>query len=285
MTKLVEVRGMGFRTRVRLPSGSAKGSQANLRPKDDGLTRLSLGLFGVVLIITDLFGSVVVFGVFMLISEISEGLGVQIIVGIGLQTLEFSTKVAEKHDGCVYLEPILQGEKMLGFGTRGLVLTMIITDQESGRAWQFSNIRVRNIKTADGNLFHEVTCKTEGKAINRRGACRVWIGESGVASTGLGQPAFDVTVKDISISGIAFICSKDQELSEGTVVHINFRDEQTKTRFDVSAIVVRSEEMERSRIIYGCKLNQESSAISKFVNEKQREKLKAARQSKTLPLK
>ena len=220
----------------------------------------------------------------MLISEVSVGAGVQIIVGIGLQTMEFSSHIAEIHEGCVYIEPILKDEKMLGFGTKGLVLTMITTDADGGRAFQFSNIKIRNIKTKDDNLFHEVSCKTEGKAINRRGACRVWIGESGVASTGLGTTPFDVTVKDISISGIAFICDKDKDIPVGNVVHINFRDEAAKTRFDFSAIIVRSEEMERSRVMYGCKLNQESAAISKYVNEKQREKLKAARQSKLQPI-
>lgn len=221
----------------------------------------------------------------MLIGEVPVGAGVQIVVGIGLQTMEFSSKVAERYDSCIYVEPILKDEKMLGFGTKGLVLTMVVTDQEGGRAWQFTNIKVRNIKTKDDKLYHEISCKTEAKAINRRGACRVWIGESGVASAGLGSPAFDVTVKDISISGIAFICDKDQDIPVGNVVHINFRDEDANTRFDVSAIIVRSEEMERSRIMYGCKLNQESAAISKYVNEKQREKLKAARQAKLQPLK
>lgn len=220
----------------------------------------------------------------MLIGEVPVGSGVQVTVGIGLQTMEFSSKVAEVHEGCVYIEPILKDDKMLGFSTKGLVLTMIVTDVEGGRAWQFANIKMRNIKTREDKLFHEVSCKTEGKAINRRGACRVWIGESGVASAGLGTPAFDVTVKDISISGIAFICDKDQDIPVGNVVHINFRDEAANTRFDVSAIIVRSEELERSRVMYGCKLNQESAAISKYVNEKQREKLKAARQAKLQPL-
>lgn len=220
----------------------------------------------------------------MLIGEVPVGAGVQITVGIGLQTMEFNSKVAEAYDGCVYIEPILKDEKMLGFSTKGLVLTMIVTDSEGGRAWQFSNIKMRNIKTRDDNLYHEVSCKTEGKAINRRGACRVWIGESGVASAGLGTPPFDVTVKDISISGIAFICDRDHDIPVGNIIHINFRDEETNTRFDVSAIIVRSEEMEKSRVMYGCKLNQESTAISKYVNDKQREKLKAARQSKLQPL-
>jgi len=214
----------------------------------------------------------------MLISEIPVGAGLRLTVGIGLQTMEFSTKVAEVYDDCIFAEPILQNSKMLGFGSKGLVLTMIITDADEGRAWQFSNIKVRNVKKHDGALFHEVSCKTEGKAINRRGAVRVWIGETGSASVGFSRESFDIIVKDVSVNGIAFICSNDIEVHEGNVANITFKDPSSNTRFEVSAIVVRSEEMEKGRMLYGCKLNQENTAISRYVNEKQREKLRAARQ-------
>ena len=116
------------------------------------------------------------------------------------------------------------------------------------------------------------------------GACRLWIGEPGPATTGLGKSPIDVTIKDISISGISFLCDRDNEIPDGSVVHIDFRDSVNNTRFSISAIVVRSEEIERARVVYGCKLNQESPAIAKYVNEKQREKLQAARQSRTMPL-
>lgn len=220
----------------------------------------------------------------MLLNEIQVNAPVQIVVGIGLQTMEFSTNIAEVHENCVFAVPLMQDGKMLGFGTKGLVLTLIVTDPEGGRAWQFSNVKIRNIKTPDGTLYHEITCKSEGRQINRRGAVRVWLGEPGTASVGLGSKPFDVTVKDISVSGVAFFCSKDVEIQEGSLVHVQFKDEEANTRFDMNAIIVRSEEMERSRMLYGCKLNQESTAISKYVNDKQREKLKAARQSKVQPL-
>ena len=220
----------------------------------------------------------------MYINEIAVGAGIQITVAIGMQTMEFTTSVSQVFNDCIYAEPIFKNDKMIGFSTKGLVLSMITTDAESGRAWQFINISIRNIRDADGNLFHEIKCKNDAKAINRRGACRVWIGEPGLATTGMGKPPIDVTVKDISISGISFLCDRDNEIPDGSVVHIDFRDSVTKTRFSISAIVVRREDTERARVVYGCKLNQESPAIAKYVNEKQREKLKAARQMRVKPL-
>ena len=220
----------------------------------------------------------------MYINEIAVRAGIQITVAIGMQTMEFTTTVAQVFNDCIYAEPIFKNEKMIGFSTKGLVLSMITTDAESGRAWQFVNIVIRNIRDADGNLFHEIKCKNEARPIIRRGACRVWIGEPGLATTGLGKSPIDVTIKDISISGISFLCDRDNEIPDGSVVHIDFRDSVNNTRFSISAIVVRSEEIERARVVYGCKLNQESPAIAKYVNEKQREKLQAARQSRTMPL-
>ena len=220
----------------------------------------------------------------MYINEIAVGAGIQITVAIGMQTMEFTTTVAQVFNDCIHAEQIFKNEKMIGFSTKGLVLSMITTDAESGRAWQFVNIVIRNIRDADGNLFHEIKCKNEARPINRRGACRVWIGEPGLATTGLGKSPIDVTIKDISISGISFLCDRDNEIPDGSVVHIDFRDSVNNTRFSISAIVVRSEEIERARVVYGCKLNQESPAIAKYVNEKQREKLQAARQSRTMPL-
>ncbi len=216
----------------------------------------------------------------MYLNELKQGTGAQLIVKIGAQTLEFYTTVSEVFDNCIYVEPITQDDKVIGFSTPGLILDFIITDSESERAFQFSNVKIRTIKNPkDDKIYQEVTAPSEGKPINRRGACRVWLGEEGHASYGLGNPSFPVTVKDISVSGIAFICDKDHDIPDGSIVHINFVDDPTGTTFSLAAIIVRSMEMERSRIMYGCKLNQESNTIAKFVNDKQREKLKSSRQS------
>lgn len=223
-------------------------------------------------------------GEIMRIDEIPSDVMVQISVGIGGQILEFSTKVAQVYDKCIYAEPILQNEKMIGFGAAGLVLSMIVPMPEDGKAYQFNEIKIRNIKTAEGALYHEITCKQEGTAINRRGACRVWLGETGTARIGLSRNTIDIIVKDISISGIAFVCDKDVDVPDGAIVNITFRDSVSRNRFELSAIVVRNEEMEKSRIIYGCKLNQESNVVAKFVNDKQREKLRASRQVQNRPL-
>ena len=210
-------------------------------------------------------------------SEIKENSSVTVSVGIGKQVLEFNTKALQIYENCIYLEPIRQNNKMIGFSTPGLILSIIVPDPNDGKAYKFSQVKIRNIKTKDGNLFHEVTCPNEGKVVNRRGACRVWLGEEGIANIGLSGKPIEVIVKDISVSGIAFICDSSLDIEQGTVVHISFFDEASKTRFSLAAIIVRCEEMDRGRIMYGCRLNNESNVVAKFVTDKQREKLRATR--------
>lgn len=214
----------------------------------------------------------------MRLNELKPGTTAQIMVDIAGHTLEFSTVIEQVYDDCIYADPIMQDDKVVGFSTKGLILSLIVTDQESERAFLFQPVRIRTIKTEREEIFHEIRCDLDARPINRRGACRVWLGQEGMASYGLGNPSFAVTVKDISVSGIAFYCDKDIEIPDGSVVHVNFIDEPTGTVFSLTAIIVRSMEMERARVMYGCKLNQESNMIAKFVNDKQREKLKAARQ-------
>ena len=220
----------------------------------------------------------------MYLNEIENESVIQISVGIGMQVLEFSTKVMEIKEQSIYAEPIMRDDKIVGFSTKGLIINICVVNKSDMKAYQFNNVAIKNIKTPDGNLFHEIFAKMPGKIVNRRNACRVWLGIDGIAQIGLNKKTYEVIIKDISVSGIAFICREDVVASPGMVVHLSFTDENTKTKFNIGAIIVRSEEMENYRIMYGCKLNQESNAISKYVNEKQREKLRATRTINAIPL-
>lgn len=220
----------------------------------------------------------------MYLNEVENESTIQISVGIGMQVLEFNTKIMAIKDQSIYAEPIMRDDKIVGFSTKGLIINICVVNKSDMKAYQFNNVIIKNIKTREGKLFHEIFAKMPGRLVNRRNACRVWIGLDGIAQIGLNKKTYPVIIKDISVSGIAFICKEEVAASSGMVVHLSFTDDSTQTKFSIGAIIVRSEAMENYRIMYGCKLNQESSAISKYVNEKQREKLRATRTINTIPL-
>ena len=133
----------------------------------------------------------------MRLNELTPGTGAQLVVTIGPQRMEFTTTIAEVYDDCIFIDPIMQDDKIIGFSTKGIIVDFVVTDAESERAYQFNSVKIRSIRTPkEQKLYHEIRCVGEGRAINRRGACRVWLGEEGFANCGLGNKSFPVTVKD-----------------------------------------------------------------------------------------
>lgn len=221
----------------------------------------------------------------MLLQEIDVGSKATILVRIGSQTLAFDTIVQEPSEDGVLTEPIYRNDKLIGFKTKGLIITVQICNLSDEKVYEFNNVEILNVRTKDGEIHHKMICKNPGKQINRRTAVRVWLGIEGVARVGANRTAYNVVVKDISVSGISFILHKDMGIDSGEMAHITFNDVDAKIKFSLSAIVVRTAEMEDGRVLYGCRLNQESPAISKYVADKQREKLKASRTvGTTIPL-
>ena len=221
----------------------------------------------------------------MLLQEIDVGSKATILVRIGSQTLTFDTIVQEPSEDGILTEPIYRNDKLIGFRTKGLIITVQICNMSDEKVYEFNNVEILNVRTKDGEIHHKMICKYPGKQINRRTAVRVWLGIDGVARVGANRTAYTVVVKDISISGISFILHKDMGIEAGEMAHITFNDVDARTKFSLSAIIVRSAEMEDGRVLYGCRLNQESPAIAKYIADKQREKLKASRNvGTTIPL-
>lgn len=213
----------------------------------------------------------------MFIHEIASGSNIQLFVAIGVQVLEFNTKAVEAIGNDLLAEPILKDDKMLGFSAKGLIIRIQVANSEDQKVYEWNNVQIVNVKKEDGSMYHQIMCKTPGKQVNRRGACRVWVGIDGLAQIGLSRNTHEVMIKDISISGISFICSKEVKADNGSVVHLTFLDKEVNAKFSIGAIIVRSEEIDEYSVMYGCRLNSESNAISKYINDKQREKLRASR--------
>lgn len=221
----------------------------------------------------------------MLLEELDVGSKITILVGIGSQTLSFDSVVEEPSDNGILTTPVYRNDKLVGFRTKGLVIRIQVTNASDQKVYEFANVEILNVKTQDEQIHHKMICKNPGKQINRRTAVRVWLGLDGIAQVGTHKVAYEVTVKDISVSGISFFFHKDLNVEPGTIAHIVFNDSEARMKFNISAIIVRTAQLDDGKVLYGCRLNQESPAIAKYVNDKQREKLKGSRTvGTTIPL-
>jgi len=216
----------------------------------------------------------------MHVSDIEPGTVVQIVAARGVRTMEFDTKVIEvnKEELTVKVEPTYRDNKLVGFDIAGVVLALYVPSTDDSKVFQFNNIKIHSFKDVDDNVFQEISFRNpQAKMANRRGACRVWIGIVGTVLLGNSTHEHAVTIKDISATGISFVCDDMTEVEMGMPIVISFTDDKTKKSFMLGATVVRYADAEHRRIVYGCRFKDESSLVSRYVNEKQREKLKVTR--------
>lgn len=221
----------------------------------------------------------------MYLHEIGSGSKVNIVVKIGDQTLVFETVVEESVENGILTEPVYRNEKLVGFSSNGLSVGLEYGSESEQRVYEFVNVEILNVKTQDEKIHHKIVCRTQGKPINRRSGVRVWVGIDGIAKIGLDKTLHEVFVKDISISGISFIYHKDLDVEPGMLAQVTFNDPRVRMKFSLSTIIVRKAVLEEGKILYGCKMNQENPAIAKYINDKQREKLRGSRTvGTTVPL-
>lgn len=215
----------------------------------------------------------------MVLADLQPGTAIQITAARGVRSMDFSSNVISVEGKNVKIEPILQDGKLVGFDNPGIILSMYVASKEDNRVYVFPGVKIHSYRVSDGTMFQEVVCRhEEGRVTNRRGAHRVWVGATGSVMLGEGKHEHTVTIKDISATGIAFVCDDATDVPMGTPITLSFTDSKQNRSFRLMASVVRTEpNSEYRRIIYGCKFKEESNAISKYVNDKQRQNLKETR--------
>lgn len=179
----------------------------------------------------------------------------------------FVSKPELIRDDCVYIEPIRYGSKLLSFDIEGLKIEVVVT-REGEYPVRFKNIRIVP-ERIDGRLYHCIASKTNGIKSERRSSVRVFVGEQGTVSEGVGGRSENVFVKDISDSGISFIISpKIKEYSTGESVKVHYSDSEIHFSVDVDTKIVRTENADTGRL-YGCQFTRNYPQVVKYVSAKQ----------------
>lgn len=225
----------------------------------------------------------------MYISEVNAGTDMKLEVSVGTKTMEFqvkSTEVSDKRQlkmieeaaqGNPYLvtEPVMKDGKMVGFSTKGVSYKVQYVETESKKVFEWKEVVVKQIAFSTGDRYHILICAKERKEINRRESFRLWLGCNAVAMIGLNRVAINVVIKDISATGVSFYMinnlNEEEKLKPrvSTSVVLSFQDEETGKSFKLNAVIVRVEEVNEMKTLFGCKFAKESEVLARFINKKQ----------------
>jgi len=210
----------------------------------------------------------------MYVHEIKPGTDINIIAVMGDHKGEFTTQVLDAGNNFLIAKVLYAKEMRINFNSKGLICYIQGLNTDDNRYYEFSKVTITTVKAANGAYFYKISSLLPGKVINRRGAVRLFLGTLGDLYLGsTSAPPITVTIKDISLSGLAFIADAEVKLEVGKAVIISFSDGWENVKFTINCTIVRTFEMDKGRILYGCTLNSESNALGKYINEKQRKNM------------
>lgn len=227
----------------------------------------------------------------MRIEELNPSTSLTFFVLAGDQKLEFPSTVLEtyprKH--MIIAEPILKNNKIVSFSGEGVQVHLIanFTDQ---RPHIFQNIKILTSKNSDDSFCYVITCASESKEYNRRGAFRCFVGLSTMVRVSSEKDALEAIIKDVSVTGFAFTLSAlDDELPVGATVHMVLNDfiEETGKNYSYQLMgnIVRSYSLESGKKVYGCQMTNRVIGLDRYLTEKERIRIQKNRTSTAVPLK
>lgn len=216
----------------------------------------------------------------LFIEEIGPGQKIVLEANIGTEQLTFETTANENYGKkhMILADPIYKNEKVITFRAKGLIVNLTTSPPDSAPI-VFKNVSVSLMKKSDDSLCYSITSLAEGKALNRRESFRCYVGIATSVQAGGNKAAHDAIIKDVSVTGFAVTCNDPEvEFRENQVLHVLLNDYLEELAenysFHMYGIIVRIQELDNGRKIYGCKLNAKVPGLDAYIFKKERLRLK-----------
>lgn len=198
----------------------------------------------------------------MKLNQAQIGKKIDIIVVIDGHRMNFSSMIRAVLDESLLIDPILEGEKTVGFSGHE---AMAICVAEENKPYIWTGIEIRLVRY-NGEVFHQLQTDAEGSFCNRRKYFRQYVGVEGMVNDL--SNSFTVTIKDVSAKGCSFVTSEEFEVGQSVVVSFTDNDEN----FVLRALINRKLFIEETkRTVYGCEMRLENKKVDKYISERQRQ--------------
>lgn len=220
----------------------------------------------------------------MHLEELTAGLGVTFYVNIAnAQQMTFESKITEvnpkKH--LVLVEAIIRDDKVLTFkGKMGISVDMVVAFPDE-KPLLFQHISMETLKFDDNTFCYNIGCAKEGIPYNRRNSFRCFIGNPTHIRGGKDMEEHEVILRDASATGFSITCGPEVTLEIEQLAHVLLEDyieELNKNySFHLYGIVVRKQELENGKIVYGFRLNSKVGGLENYLTQKERIRIKKSR--------
>ena len=200
--------------------------------------------------------------------QLSHPVELEIIINGKKTTL--LTEVEQVLNQTALLTPIHLNGKVVGFPPECVVNFLYI---DGSQVYCWKNVKVKAIRY-EGKIYHSADLIAEAEVLNRRGAYRVYIGENMLLTsfTANGPKTFNVLLKDISETGMAFFSKEEFDVGRTVRLHLALNKSQ---ELQLSSQIIRIQNFEsRKDHLYGCKFVERNNRLTGFLMRIQQERQK-----------
>lgn len=148
------------------------------------------------------------------------------------------------------------------------------------KVYVWKSVLIKSHRFANKTIEHIIYSDENIDASNRRHFFRVFIGDPGQAKLMGSTDTKQITIKDISISGVCFLSNNKDHYNIGDKIFLQYTDTQSGDVIQLLALIVWSNESQinilntTGKNIYGCRILTKNIDMQKYINEKQRQKIK-----------
>ena len=204
----------------------------------------------------------------MKIYEIAEGESIQITATCGKATVQYNTQIIQVVNNILLVEPIRHDGTIINFESDNVHMSVIYI-QEGGKPVVWENCLVK-IMPYQKKKFHAIYSNGESKRLNRRQAFRQYVGVQGTLIPEQTKQQIEVTVKDVSTSGVSFVAAPGLKVSDIGNFHLVYEDNDLKISVQISGTVVREEQVDESKKVFGCMVRRANINLNSYVASKQK---------------
>lgn len=149
-----------------------------------------------------------------------------------------------------------------------LIDLYLLKDDMPPVVWE--DVTIKKAK-GDNGYCHVIIPSKDGIKMNRRHAYRLEIHAPANLVIGQGTEPLSGIIRDVSATGFAIITNKDG-IRRGESVRAETLNQELS--MPLAGVCVRKQTIAKDKFLYGCKLKYEDPNLRKFINEKQRERMK-----------
>lgn len=134
----------------------------------------------------------------------------------------------------------------------------------------WENVTIRHARGEHGPC-HVIMADKDGVKMNRRHAYRLDVHAPANITVGRDRVQVQGMVRDVSTNGFAIVTAKE-DIRAGEEVRAGLPDNDKIIM--LVGVCVRKQVLTDGRLLYGCKLRYDNPQLRKFINEKQRQRMK-----------